>query len=64
MVSDFLPREVLGLQMSGFLKGVGVGAAVGAALTAALIPADRKRLLRSRAGRTLRAIGHAVEDLV
>ncbi|MDR0381602.1 MAG: hypothetical protein LBH86_06375 [Oscillospiraceae bacterium] len=52
------------MQTSGFLKGIGVGVAVGAAVATALVPVDRKRIFRSRAGRTLRAIGHAVEDLV
>ncbi|MDR1156852.1 MAG: hypothetical protein LBK75_00885 [Oscillospiraceae bacterium] len=35
-----------------------------AAPATALIPADRKRVPRNRSGRTLRTIGHTVEELV
>ncbi len=48
----------------GFLKGIGVGVAVGAVMAAAVIPMDKRKLMRSGAGRTIRAIGQVVDSIM
>jgi len=47
----------------GFLKGVGIGMVVGAAVTVAFAPMDKRKIMRSKPGRTIRAIGHLLENL-
>lgn len=47
----------------GFMKGVGMGLVVGAALAAAVIPVDKRKVMKSPAGRVIRTIGHAVDSL-
>ena len=48
---------------TGFLKGVGVGLIVGAAVTAAVVPVDKRKLMHSGTGRTLRALGNVLDHL-
>ena len=44
-------------------KSVGLGMVAGAIVTAAVMPIDKKRLMRSKAGRLVRNIGNAVETV-
>lgn len=47
----------------GMLKGIGLGMVAGAVVTAAVMPIDKKRLMRSKAGRIVRNIGNAMESV-
>ena len=51
------------MQSKPLLKGIGIGLAVGTLLTAAVIPMDKKRVARSKAGRTLRTVGQVIEGV-
>jgi gas vesicle protein len=47
-----------------FLKGVGIGVAAGVAIAMASVPRERKsKDFRRCAGKTLRSIGEAIENL-
>lgn len=46
-----------------FMRGIGFGIAVGAAATGILI-SQRKTLMKSKAGRTIRSVGHTVSEAV
>ena len=48
---------------NGFLKGMGIGLVVGAVVTATCVPIDKRKMMRSGPGRTLRAIGHVLDNL-
>lgn len=48
---------------NGFLRGMGMGLIAGALVTAAVIPIDKKKVMRSGAGKTIKAISHVVEGL-
>ncbi len=47
-----------------FLKGMGLGVAVGVAAAAAIIPVDKKKMMKSGAGKAIKAIGEAVETIL
>ena len=47
-----------------FLKGMGVGLVVGATVTGLVAPMDKKKMMKGGAGRTLKAIGEAVEHFM
>jgi hypothetical protein len=49
--------------MKALCKGIGIGFIVGSAVTAAMIPMDKKRLARTKAGRALRCVNDAVEGI-
>ena len=51
------------MQSKTLVKGIGIGIVAGSLLTACVIPMDKKRIMRSRAGRTLRAVGQVVEGV-
>jgi predicted small secreted protein len=51
------------MKARSFMKGIGIGVAAGALLTAAVVPMDKKRLMRSKAGRTIRSVGTFVEGV-
>jgi len=51
------------LKTTTLLKGVGVGLVAGAAITAAVMPIDKRRFMRSRAGRVVRSIGDAAHNI-
>jgi hypothetical protein len=51
------------MQAKSLCKGIGIGLVAGSLLTAAVIPMDRKRIMRSKAGRTLRTVGQVVEGI-
>ena len=47
----------------GFVKGIGVGLVVGAAVATAVVPVDKRKLMHSGTGRTLRALGNVLDHL-
>ena len=49
---------------TAFLKGMGVGLVVGAAVTGLVAPVDKKKMMKSGAGRTIKAIGEAMEHFI
>jgi predicted small secreted protein len=51
------------MQTKSLIKGIGIGLVAGSILTAAVVPLDKKRIMRSKAGRTVRAIGQAVDGI-
>jgi predicted small secreted protein len=51
------------MQAKALMKGIGIGIVAGSLVTAAIIPMDRKRLARTKAGRTLRSVGQVVEGI-
>ena len=51
------------MQGKSLVKGIGIGMAAGALLTAAMVPMDKKRLSRTKAGRALRTAGQVVEGI-
>jgi hypothetical protein len=51
------------MQAKSLVKGIGIGILAGSILTAAVIPMDKRRVMRSKAGRTLRAVGQAAEGI-
>lgn len=46
-----------------FLAGIGVGMAAGAAAVLMIAPPDKKKLMRSRMGKTIRTIGSVVDAI-
>ena len=48
---------------NGFLKGMGMGLVAGAMMTAVIIPMDKRKLMRSNAGRTVKAISQVMGKL-
>jgi hypothetical protein len=44
--------------MQGFFKGIGMGMVAGAILTAAVLPVDKRKVMRSPVGRTMKKIGN------
>ncbi|MDR1669089.1 MAG: hypothetical protein LBR76_03950 [Oscillospiraceae bacterium] len=52
------------MQAKSLMKGIGIGILAGSVITAAVIPVDKKRIARSKAGRALRAAGQVVEGIV
>ncbi len=48
---------------NSMIKGVGVGLLAGIVLTATVMPMDRKKIMRSGAGKTIKAIGHVIEGM-
>jgi predicted small secreted protein len=51
------------MQAKSLVKGIGIGIVAGSLLTAAVIPMDKKRATRSKAGRTLRTVGQVIDGL-
>lgn len=51
------------MQAKALLKGIGIGMVAGSLLTAAVIPMDKKRVMRSKAGRAMRTMGQIVEGV-
>jgi hypothetical protein len=51
------------MQSKSLFRGVGIGLVAGALLTAAVIPVDKRRVSRSKAGRTLRTVGQVIEGV-
>ncbi len=49
--------------MRGFMKGMGMGVMVGAALTMVMVPLDKKKIMKSNVGRTIRSVGSMMETL-
>ena len=47
----------------GFIKGMGMGLVAGVLVTAMALPMDKKRVMRSGAGKTIKAIGRVAEGL-
>lgn len=45
------------------LKGIGLGVLAGTVITAAIIPMDKKRIMRSKAGKALKTISHVVDGV-
>lgn len=45
-------------EMQGFLKGMGMGIVAGAMITMAVVPMDKKRVMRSPMGKTIKTIGN------
>ncbi len=52
------------MQNNAFLKGMCIGLAVGATLTATIAPIDKKKMMKSSAGKAIRAIGTAMDSLI
>ena len=57
------PKGRSDMQAKSLIKGIGIGIIAGSVLTAAVVPLDKKRMMRSKAGRTVRAIGQAVDGI-
>ena len=51
------------MQGKSLMKGIGIGIIAGSILTAAVIPMDKKRVMRSKTGRTLRSVGSFIEGV-
>jgi uncharacterized membrane protein AbrB (regulator of aidB expression) len=51
------------MQAKSLFKGIGIGLLAGSVLAACVLPVDKKRLMRTKAGRTFRAVGQAVEGV-
>ncbi|MCL2004287.1 MAG: hypothetical protein FWG72_09845 [Oscillospiraceae bacterium] len=51
------------MQAKSLMKGIGIGVIAGSLLTAAVLPIDKKRVSRSKAGRSLRTVGQVVEGI-
>jgi len=51
------------MKATTFLKGIGFGLVAGAVVTATVMPIDKKRLMRTKAGRVVRNIGNAMETV-
>ena len=49
--------------MNVFMKGVCVGVMTGAALTVAVAPLDKKRIMRSPVGKTLKTCRSVINDV-
>ncbi len=52
------------MQGKAFLKGMGIGLAVGATVTAVIAPIDKKKVMKSGAGKAIRAIGEVMEHIM
>ena len=48
---------------NGLIKGIGLGMVAGIVITACVVPMDRRKIMRSGAGKTIRAIGHVMENI-
>jgi len=51
------------MNRTGLVKGIGLGMVAGMVITACVMPIDRKRVMRSGAGKTIKAIGHMMENI-
>ncbi len=48
---------------ASLIRGIGLGMIAGAAVTAAVMPVDKRRFMRSRAGRVVKNIGQAAQSI-
>jgi len=51
------------MKTASFFKGVGVGMALGAAAGMLATPQSRKKIMKSKAGKAIHAIGDIVENI-
>lgn len=42
--------------MNGFIKGIGMGVVAGAMITMAVVPVDKRRMMKSPVGKTVRSV--------
>lgn len=49
--------------MAGFFKGMGMGIVAGAAITMALVPVDKRRMMKSPVGKTMKTICNVYEGI-
>jgi predicted small secreted protein len=51
------------MNVNMLVKGIGLGMVAGVVVTAVMLPVDRKKLSRTGAGKTIKAIGNVVDNL-
>lgn len=51
------------LQMNSFIKGMSIGIVAGTAMAMMISPPDKKKIMRSGAGRAIKAVGDIVETI-
>lgn len=49
--------------MTGFFKGVGMGMVAGVAITMAVVPVDRRRMMKSPVGKTMKTVCGVYEGI-
>lgn len=52
------------LKTTALIKGVGIGIIAGTAITASVLPIDKRRFARSKAGRACRSISSTAQNFV
>lgn len=51
------------MKMNMLVKGIGVGLVAGMIVTAAVVPIDKRKLMRSGTGKTIKTIGQVVDTI-
>jgi hypothetical protein len=49
--------------MNGFFRGVGMGVVAGAVLTMAVVPVDKRRMMKSPVGRTMKTVCNMYDSM-